>query len=399
MRRGRILILVGLLLIVLIAAAAILLPRFLSPATTEQGSTDVVAPTPAVDTVDVVVLTQPVKRGTVLDESVLGIIRYQKDLYLDVMFQSLDAVAGRKARVDLENGAILTSAMLVDVGDVLKPEGSDWALVMEPGSVAVSIPISRLSSVSYGPQAGDHVDVIATLLLVDLDTEFQTLKPNRVGGVVSPGQGVIIGQGTGDETTASLSTSELVNRVTAQIAPGGGAGVQGRTELDPTLSAPFYVVPSEQFQRPRMVSQSVLQNVIVLRVGNFTMPDDEGNMQPVPQAAPTPEAGQETVQGTQTGQVEAQNVERPPDVITLIVSPQDAITLNFLVYSGAELTLALRAASDEEVRPLEAVTTQYLLEQYNIPVPVKLPYGFQPRVDELIAPVLPNDQPVQTTNQ
>jgi pilus assembly protein CpaB len=90
---------------------------------------------------------------------------------------------------------------------------------------------------------------------------------------------------------------------------------------------------------------------------------------------------------------------RLPDVITLIVTPQDAITLNYLIYAGAELTLVLRSAGDEAIIDTQAVTLQYLLDQYDIPVPVKLPYGIEPRVDELVPPELPNDQPVPTPVQ
>jgi pilus assembly protein CpaB len=78
-------------------------------------------------------------------------------------------------------------------------------------------------------------------------------------------------------------------------------------------------------------------------------------------------------------------------VITLIVSPQDAVTLNYLIYSGAQLTLALRNPNDAQADGTEAVTLSYLLDQYNIPIPVKLPYGSQPAVTALVPPVLSND--------
>ena len=39
----------------------------------------------------------------------------------------------------------------------------------------------------------------------------------------------------------------------------------------------------------------------------------------------------------------------------------------------------------------EAATLQFLLSQYNIPVPAKLPYALQPRIDALTSPSLPND--------
>jgi pilus assembly protein CpaB len=79
-----------------------------------------------------------------------------------------------------------------------------------------------------------------------------------------------------------------------------------------------------------------------------------------------------------------------PKYITLIVSPQDAVTLNYLMYSGAgggaALTLALRSAGDDTRIQTEAVTLQFLLDQYRIPVPVKLPYGMEPKTDRLVEP-------------
>ena len=88
---------------------------------------------------------------------------------------------------------------------------------------------------------------------------------------------------------------------------------------------------------------------------------------------------------------EEEVIPPPPDVVTLIVTPQDAVTLNYLIYSGAQLTLVMRNPQDTSVVPTEAVTISYLLDQYNIPIPVKLPYGFQPAVSELTQPVLQND--------
>lgn len=389
MRRGRLLILVGLLLIVLLGGAAIVYFNFMQPVSPPLlgGDTDQPVQAPATDLVGVVVVAQPVPRGVVLNETHLSMVSIARDFRLANMFGEYAEVVGRKAKYDLEPGMLLTSAVLLDVGEVLQPAGSDWALVIEPGKVAVSIPISRLSSVSYAPQRGDRVDVIATLLLVDLDADFQSLTPSRVAGVVTPGQGVIIGTGAGDDSTAGLTETESVERMTAQVVPGGGTGVQGRTEIDPVLGVPFYLVPSER-QRPRVVSQSLLRNVTVLRVGNFPIEDEQGNLVST-DVTPTPET--DTAQGAQQQQPTTPTV-RLPDVITLIVSPQDAVTLNYLIYSGAELTLALRAAGDDNIVPTEAVTLQYLLDQYNIPVPARLPFGLEPAILELIAPVLPNDR-------
>ena len=97
--------------------------------------------------------------------------------------------------------------------------------------------------------------------------------------------------------------------------------------------------------------------------------------QPPATATPEPGAEQQQVAPTPTP------VPLPPDVITLIVSPQDAVTLNYLMLAGANLNMVLRSAGDTDVQTTEAVTLQFILDQYQIPNPAKLPYGLEPRID------------------
>ncbi len=407
MRRGRIFILLGVLLIVLLAAVALVMSR-LSGNKSVSGTPAESAPTPVPQTQEVVVLSQPVARGDKIDENHLSTQTIPIELIPPNSFEKFEDVVGRRARFDLAAGQYLTENLILDPDEILPLKGSDWALAIEPGKVAFSIPISRLAAVSYAPQAGDHVDVIVTLLMVDLDTDFQTLLPNQTAGVVSPGNVEFQAQagaaGEVDNSTG-LIKGETAN-LAAQVVGGGKSSLLGRTEIDPVLGQPFYVLPSES-QRPRIVSQAVLQNVTVLGVGTF---EREGATQSQGQVATTTEPGAEPQQpssgeqqgGEATGQQTAsQSVTRPPDVITLIVSPQDAITLNFLMYSGAEMTLALRSAQPDnnEIVPTQPVTLQYLMDTYNIPMPAKLPYGVEPRIDELQAPELPNDIPLPTPTQ
>ncbi|MBL8050419.1 MAG: hypothetical protein JNM46_04295, partial [Anaerolineales bacterium] len=88
-----------------------------------------------------------------------------------------------------------------------------------------------------------------------------------------------------------------------------------------------------------------------------------------------------------------------PDIVTLVVTPQDSITLSYLIYSNAKLMLTLRNPSDQGRVASEASTLQFLLSQYNIPVPAKLPYAMQPSLPALISPALPNDVPVAAPEQ
>ena len=381
MRRGRIFFYLAFIIILGLVAVVVIWQKFLQP--TAQPQANATAPAP-VEMVDIVMVTQKVPRGGVLDRQVLELVPWQKTSLIDGMFTNIDDVVGRQARYELTPGVPLMSGMLVDSADQISG-GGIAALSIPRGMVAVSIPVSRLSSVSYAPQSGDHVNVIVTTMFVDLDTDFQTVLPNQTLGVIAPGTGTLTGS-TGQsqsqgEVQAQGSAGLSVESNSVVALSGGGGATQGRAEVDPVLGQTFYLVPSEK-QRPRITSQNLIQDVIVLKMGDFAY---EGQQ---PQVSETPQAvadGQTAAEGTTT------IAPNPPDVVTLIVSPQDAVTLNYLIYSGAELTLALRAANDDSRFETEAVTLQFLLDQYNIPVPVKLPYGVEPRKDSLSLPVLQND--------
>ena len=399
MRKGRIFFIIALILILGLAAVAIFYFRGLQPTTTDVVTEPV--PAPAVDVVQVVVVAQYVPRGYLLNETVLGVIDIPREMLIEGYFTDMAQVVGRQARVDLEANMLLTTSMVVDSPDQLSATGSLAALSIPRGMVAISIPINRLSSVSYAPQKGDHVNVIATLLIVDLDTDYQSITPNRNSAVLGAGPGVAVGAESADAT--SVSTSTDLTKVTGQTIGAGPTSVIGRTLIDPLLEQTLYAVPSES-QRPRLVSQTLLQDAIVLGVGEFPLPSEEEEPQKATPEPPPPAEGDPAAEETSSAYTDEYSdleVEKPepklPDLITLVVNPQDAVTLNYLVYAGSQLTLALRPSGDDTRVQTEPTTMDFLLTQYNIPVPVRLPYGMEPRVDEMLPPQLAND--VQPTPQ
>jgi len=382
MRRGRIFFLLALIIVIGVALIYLAYSRgliFPQPSGTDQAINAAEYTATPQPTEKVVVITQRVQRGDTITADKLELIDYPMDLVLPIMYKDINQVAGKLARYTMDPYTVITSALVTDSPDT--EQGSDDALFISPGMVAVSIPITRLSSVSYAPQRGDHVNVIVTMLFVDLDTDWQTKLPNWTGNVIGPGNvGVTEGGGT--------ITSETLTTLLAQ--PFRGASEQGRPYNDPAMNQTFYILPSEA-QRPRLVSQTLIQNVIVLQMGNFLTPAEKAALeatQPAPTA--TPEPGSEQAQQQQAAATPTP-MPAPPDVITLIVSPQDAVTLNYLVYGGAQLTLVLRNPRDAAVVGTEAVTLSYLLDQYSIPIPVKLPYGLEPAVTALVPQVLKND--------
>jgi len=359
MRRGRVFLYLSLIIVLLVVGGYFLYQNFMKPDTTSVGEPAEVAEP---DRVDIVVITQKAPRGTVLNETVLGLISLPRDLLISGMFTDLAQVVGRQAKFDLDSGIPLTVNMLVDSAAQLSDAGSVAALSIPEGMVAKSIPISRLASVSYALRPGDRVVVIASMQFIDLDADFQTKLPNSTGLVY--GSNIV------------LSAEGGPPRLTSEIVVTDGK--YGRAVKDNELTEEqIYVLPSEA-QRPRLATQIIIPSATVLHVGDFGYGAGSLGAGELPAPEPTPIATE--------GEVVAPPVEKPPDNITLIVSPQEAVNLTYLIDSGVEISLALRSAGDSTVIDTKTATMQFFLDDYSIPLPAKLPYGLAPRVDKVTNP-------------
>ena len=359
MRRGRVFLYLSLILVLLVVGGYFLYQNFLKPDTPSVGAP---AEVEVQDRVAIVVITQKAPRGTVLNETVLGTMSLPRDLLISGMFTDLAQVVGRQAKFDLDSGIPLTVNMLVDSAAQLSDAGSVAALSIPEGMVAKSIPISRLASVSYALRPGDRVVVIASMQFIDLDPDFQTKLPNSTGLVY--GSNIVLSADAGPP------------RLTSEIVITGG--IYGRAVEENELTEEMiYVMPSEA-QRPRLATQIIIPSATVLHIGDFSYDDGGLGAGDLPAPEPTPIAPE--------GEVIAPPVEKPPDNITLIVSPQEAVNLTYLIDSGVEISLALRSAGDSTVIDTETATMQYFLDDYSIPLPAKLPYGLAPRVDSVPDP-------------
>lgn len=386
-RRSRAIIYIALILILLVVVLVVVarpdligLGRPQNKATAVGAAAKTSVPTPE-DVVDIVVTTQDIHRGQTITDDLLALVSLPRKEYTEGVFYTdkKDLVSAR-AKFDLRAHTPLTSALVYAAGTT----GSVPSFEIPAGKVAISVPISKLSSVAYGLQKGDHVNVIASLLVVDIDNNFQSRLPNRTGIVTAPGP-------IGDNQTY---VTALVNSPPEYtVAPPSAASYMGRIEIDPTMNNPVYVIPSEA-QRPRLVSQTLIQDVVILQLGAFSQTTTSD--QPI--TAPIPQPGQPTLKATTTTQqrtttTTTQTETKIPDVVTLIVSPQDAVTLNYLMLSGANLNMVLRSAGDSEVKNTEAVTLQFILDQYQIPIPAKLSNGLEPRLDQFPDYINPFPEP------
>ncbi len=346
MRRGRVLIFLLLIIIIGLVVVYFAVTTIFKPTTPQPQ---------AVSNVDVFVAGQNISQGAEITEDQLATIKLPATAVTAVEFtvdRRADLV-GKVARFPLDQGVVITSSMVAEKGTVVSLAGPQWAALVPVGMTAISIPTSRLSTVSYGVQDGAHVNLQSCFLFVDVDASFQTALPDNAAQLAGPGQ--------------------LPNQLPVLSLSSGAAGnPQGRLELEPALQQPYFVMPSEA-QRPRVVCQTILQNVVVMKLGNF------------PLSTTNAQAAQQQQQQQQQGAAPA------PDIITLIVSPQDAVTLQYMIYTNAQMMMTLRRSDDQSRLATEAATLQFLLSQYNIPIPAKLPYALQPRIDALSAPVLPNE--------
>ena len=267
MRRGRVFIYLAFLLILIAVAAFVIWQNVLGGGQPKKTPT----PTPSPK---VLVLTQNLDQGEIITEDVLTAMPWPGGVDMNQVFKDSQRseLVGRQLKYELAAGTPIFKSFLISEGEQIPMYGSAWALNIPPGMVAVSMPINALAAVSYAPRPGDHVNVMVTVMFIDLDTSFQSMLPNLTGLVTASGP--------------PDPESGQNNPLTVLVEPN----LYGRVEIDPVLGQAVYLLPIEA-QRPRMTSQLLLQDAVVLQVGEFPLKDVE---KAVATATPDPKAKQTT---------------------------------------------------------------------------------------------------------
>lgn len=377
-RRTGIILIILILLVVLVAVGALLILQGLGggvvsgPAAGEQPAV-LPSPTPS-STVNLIVAARDIPRGARLTVQDVTVMPWPVMAEAPVPFGALivsdqpggpglEQVEGRIARQDILSGDLVRDFMLTPGLEPtgLLDRGSDAALQISSGMVAVAFPLDRLSSVAYALRPGDHVDILASLRFIDVDDEFQTPLPN---------QAILV-------TDSAELTALGLQGFTYPLGREEG-GVFGTTLL---------VVPDVANSRPlsRQTTQIILDNIRVLRVGDWPIADIY--MPIVVTAVPTPLP---TPQGTPQP-APAEVTPTPgvpvPDIITLEMTPQDALVLKYVSEVGGLITIVLRSALDDEIndRITDPVTLEYIINFRNFTPPAKLPVALDPRIDNLNA--------------
>ncbi len=334
MQRGRLLIILGVVLgLATLGAVAFL---FLGGGGTSFITEPTPTPPPVVEdggipTTQVIVALQPIGRGSQFVQGSIGRRDWPaNNVPPDIIGDEAETI-GKVAKTEIVQGQVIVRSMLADIG-----EGGDASFRVPTGRVAVAYPIDRQNSVSYAVQAGDYVDILVTAPFVDVDEEFQTKLPNKI---------TFFFRGLDPETGEAIS-----------VEMHGGIN-EGRFAVT-AGDMPAIVSAGEELQRPRRVAQLTIQAAKIIRVGPWIEP-------PPP---PPPDQDQE-------GEEVPTPTPNVPDIVTLAVTPQDALVLLWLRQSDIYSEMALRSAGEENADHLtEAITLQYMLTRFNIAVPPKIEF-------------------------
>ncbi len=332
MRRGRLLLLMGLVLALGAAViVAVVLRQQPAEAPPPEAKFAQEAEPTGVPTQKVWVALQPIPRGGDFVEGTLGLRDWPTSNVPPDVIGDVAETIGRVAAIDIVQGMPILRSMLAEKG-----AAGQAALLIPDGKVAVAYPIDEQSSVAYAIQPGDYVDVLIVASFVDMDEDFRTKLPNFIQFFTS-----YTDPDTGQTSFTLLPKTD-----------------EGKFERPPGLPPEIggAIVYPREAQRPWRVAQLTVPAAKVLRVGPWIeqpqaqVPEGE---QPPPEPLPT--------------------------IITLAVDPQDALVLLWARKSELYTEMALRSPGTENARyQSEAVNLQYILTRFNIPVPPpKLDYGLE----------------------
>lgn len=371
MNRTRAVILIAFVVIILGLVAAFVLPGLLGgddPDDTTDGTVGQVSEqqddgepaatiTPTQEPIElatIVVAVQNLRRGQEIPPDAVDLRDWPVDSVPRNAITNLETIIGQRARTDIfVEQPILTSMVIPNLTD-LASAGSDLAASIPDNFRAIAVPMDRLTSVAYGIQPGDRVDIIVSMLFVEIDEEFQAILPNNVDLVRIDEEGID-------------RIDDLDGRVETRTFPTATGG---------TVTFQAVISPSEE-ARPRLTTQMTVQDAQVMWVGD--LPAD-GVIFGEP-ATPTPVVLDEAEQQqAQQAAATPTSISTRPDIVVLAISPQDAVAITYMIEARIPITFALRSATDTSQVPTNPVTLSYLLNEFNIVLPERLEYSIQPAI-------------------
>lgn len=176
-RRGRVLILLGLIL----AIVAFILAYFLL-----QGAA--APPPPEIQTAQVLVALQPITERTEVPVESVGPKEFPLDAVPPNALRDPSDVLGKFAIVPIFPGQVIVAEMLVDKAEAQKT-GLYASFAIPPGKVAMAMPITDLSNVARAIQAGDFVDVLVTIRYKVVEEE---VSPEGAVAITELGESLVV---------------------------------------------------------------------------------------------------------------------------------------------------------------------------------------------------------------
>ncbi|WP_420640928.1 Flp pilus assembly protein CpaB [Candidatus Leptofilum sp.] len=332
--------------------------------------------TPGLENVVVARVNIPV--GTMITDELLEVQRWPRTniaLQGGYTFTDTNQLIGRITKVDVARGQSFLSPMLALNPTDIASFGSDLALYVPFGEVAVAFPVDRFNGAALAMRPGDLVDLMMTMRVVDIDPQFGTILPNNVARIIN--SALLNGQPFlfPEVKDGRLEFIPEINQVAA-IYPSD----IGQDGQDFTPGLPI----------PKRVTQLTIQQAEVLYVGTWedprileqeqiaaraaAQPGEDGNVPPTPTPIPS-------------------RLEDQPDVVILSMSSQDALALNWAMIRGVDINLALRSPGDQTVFVTTSVSLPQIIDQGGLAIPEQSNFDLHPSMEDVNLPVLESENP------
>ena len=329
--------------------------------------------TPAFENVVVAKIRLPV--GEILTEEILDIEqRPITNIALQggYTFTSTENLVGRILRSEVSRGQEILSPMIALNPTDVSSFGSDLALYVPFGEIAVALPVDRFNGASLAMRPGDKVDLIMTVRTVEIDPEFRSRLPNNVERVID---------------SALLEGLEFLFPTVSE----------GRLEFVPEINQVALIVPGQNKfvvtqdweigeAIPNRSTQLTIQQSTVIYVGEWLDPrrlerEQEAEQAAVEATRQAIEEGGEAVPVVTPTPLPSR-LDNNPDMMILSMSAQDALTLKFARERGVEIDVVIRSPGDQTQFVTTSVNLPQIIDQGGLAIPERSEIDlFNPLVD------------------
>lgn len=316
-------------------------------------------PTPAIKFESVLVAKADLPIGTRITADLVETRQRPADniaLQGEYTFSAVGTAVGQITRTNISAGQAILKPMLALNPNDISALGSDLALYVNEGEVALALPINKFSGAALAMRPGDTVDLLMTLAAVDIDPEFRSQLPN---------------------ISTRVTESDLLDGRQFLFSPT----TQGRLEFAEEVGIVAEIVPASFVsQIPKRATQLTIQQAGIVWVGTWKGGGDSNIVEDVEESLAT-------------GVEAAERTERTPDLVILSMSAQNALALKWALERGIDIDLALRAQGDDTVFDTASVSLPLFIQQGLLDIPESSSIDLAPRADSVPPPSIPDESP------